>query len=333
MNAYWPTDVSAWWIFGTVAGVTLLAAFAITWLNNERVARWLAWLLVAAAFVAIERLLDGQPPGFRMVAIILVQLVALKAVVCVESRAAGEPRLSAATWFLFVVGWLGMRPAAFARVPGPARSGGWRLVRMGIVRLAAGAALIAAARLTWVWSAGMADETTRRVLATALLLPGISLVLHFGLLNISAGAMRGIGAECQSLFRAPLKSRSLTEFWGRRWNLAFSELAAIGVFRPLRERIGPRIAMATAFLFSGLLHETAISVPVQTGYGLPMLYFVLHGCAVLIERRMERAGRPIHQRAWLGRLWTLAWVVLPLPILFHPPFLNGCVWPLIGMER
>jgi hypothetical protein len=24
--------------------------------------------------------------------------------------------------------------------------------------------------------------------------------------------------------------------------------------------------------------------------------------------------------------------VIPLPILFHQPFLRGCVWPLIGIE-
>ena len=29
---------------------------------------------------------------------------------------------------------------------------------------------------------------------------------------------------------------------------------------------------------------------------------------------------------------TLAWLLVPLPILFHRPFLAGVVWPLIGAE-
>jgi hypothetical protein len=34
---------------------------------------------------------------------------------------------------------------------------------------------------------------------------------------------------------------------------------------------------------------------------------------------------------WVGRPWALAWLVLPLPILFHRPFLAGVLWPLIGI--
>jgi hypothetical protein len=29
---------------------------------------------------------------------------------------------------------------------------------------------------------------------------------------------------------------------------------------------------------------------------------------------------------------VLGWLALPLPILFHRPFLRGVVWPLIGLE-
>jgi hypothetical protein len=38
--------------------------------------------------------------------------------------------------------------------------------------------------------------------------------------------------------------------------------------------------------------------------------------------------RPV---AWVGRAWALAWLVLPLPILFHRPFLAGVLWPLLGI--
>jgi alginate O-acetyltransferase complex protein AlgI len=39
----------------------------------------------------------------------------------------------------------------------------------------------------------------------------------------------------------------------------------------------------------------------------------------------------VNGRGWIGRVWTLAWLALPLPILFHPPFLRAVVWPIAGM--
>ena len=95
-------------------------------------------------------------------------------------------------------------------------------------------------------------------------------------------------------------------------------------------RLAPRrAALAATFLFSGLVHELAISVPVRAGYGLPMTYFILQGLLVLFETTLHHAGFPINRRPWLGRLWVWFWIVAPLPILFHRPFLAGVVWPLI----
>jgi D-alanyl-lipoteichoic acid acyltransferase DltB (MBOAT superfamily) len=169
------------------------------------------------------------------------------------------------------------------------------------------------------------------VLVTILLLPGLSLLIHFGLFNVLAGLWRLCGADCRALFRDPLKSTSLHEFWSRRWNLAFSQMTALSVFRPLKGIVGDRMATMSAFLFSGLLHELAISLPARSGYGLPLLYFALHATAMYIENALARAGSPVDSVRWIGRLWTMAWLVLPLPILFHQPFLRGCVWPLIGL--
>ena len=104
------------------------------------------------------------------------------------------------------------------------------------------------------------------------------------------------------------------------------------VYRPLRRYVSRGTATLAAFLFSGALHELAISFPAGAGYGLPTLYFALHGTLVIVERRLMGAGLPIDRHPWVGRLWTLAWLALPLPLLFHPAFLDGVVWPLIGME-
>jgi hypothetical protein len=51
----------------------------------------------------------------------------------------------------------------------------------------------------------------------------------------------------------------------------------------------------------------------------------------LIEDRLARAGHAINQVPWVGRAWALAWLMLPLPMLLHRPFLAGLLWPPIGI--
>jgi alginate O-acetyltransferase complex protein AlgI len=108
-------------------------------------------------------------------------------------------------------------------------------------------------------------------------------------------------------------------------------MTAIAIYQPLVRFVGRGPALVVSFLSSGLLHELAISVPVRAGYGLPMAYFTLHGTLMMIEARFAKASRPIDRIAWVGRAWTLTWVLVPVPILFHRPFLAGVVWPLIGI--
>jgi alginate O-acetyltransferase complex protein AlgI len=85
--------------------------------------------------------------------------------------------------------------------------------------------------------------------------------------------------------------------------------------------------MAT-FLFSGLWHEAAISLTARGGYGLPTLYFLIQGLGMTIERRWQRrtTGAP---RPWFVRATTATIVVLPLPLLFHRPFAERVIIPLL----
>lgn len=330
MNAYFPHDGSTAWLTGLILAGVLALSFLITRVRGVRLARTLAWALVVSATAGVERLCAAEPAGFRMLAIIGALLWSMKAVVSVESQADGHPRLAPLAWLGFAAGWFGMRPAPFAAAGGPPLPRAGELFWSGVKRLALGLVLLLAARLVWQQSLSQMPSAGGRWLATALALPGLSLILHFGIFNIVAGAWRRAGVDCRPLFRAPLLARNLSEFWGRRWNLAFSEMTALGVYRPLSRVVGTRTATLLAFACSGLLHELAISVPVQAGYGLPSLYFLLHGTLVLIEKRLERGGRPIERLGWAARLWVLGWLALPLPILFHPPFLEGVVWPLLG---
>ena len=140
-----------------------------------------------------------------------------------------------------------------------------------------------------------------------------------------------------------LLSRSLGEFWGERWNTAFNQLAAKFMFRPLRRPLGTRGATMAVFLASGLLHDLVISVPARGGYGLPTLYFLLQGLAVLAERRClpgqkttaMHKGLAVTQiqtgsgRGWLGWLWTLLCTAGPIGLLFHPPFIKRVILPFL----
>lgn len=92
------------------------------------------------------------------------------------------------------------------------------------------------------------------------------------------------------------------------------------VFRPLR-RLPGGVAILAGFAFSAVLHEVALSLPVRACYGLPTLYFCLHGALVLVERKTG-----IESRAW-----TVAWVLAPVLLVFHPPFVREVVWPIAGI--
>jgi alginate O-acetyltransferase complex protein AlgI len=328
MNAYLPHDWQA------IAAVLLLlvlevgGGYGLNRRPRDRTARWLAWLMTVAVTACVERITDAEPAGGRMVAIILALVYGMKAIVGVEAGAALPPW----RWLGFCLLWFGMRPGLFARAGSEPRRWARSLLIQGFVRVVIGLVLILAAAVIWRARETTSNDEVARWLATAPLLVGLSLALHFGVFTILAAFWRALGVDARPLFRAPILSTSLHEFWSKRWNLAFSEMTALAIYRPATTALGRRGAIVAAFIVSGLLHELAISVPVKAGYGGPSLYFLLHGLLVSIETWLERRGARINSIPWLGRIWTLAALVLPLPILFHRPFLAGVVWPIIGID-
>ena len=94
---------------------------------------------------------------------------------------------------------------------------------------------------------------------------------------VLAGFWRLRGVPVLRLFDNPVAARSLGEFWGRRWNLAFSDVARERIFRPVAGRWGAGWGILATFAFSGLLHDLLISVPAGGGYGNTTLYFLLEG--------------------------------------------------------
>ena len=162
-------------------------------------------------------------------------------------------------------------------------------------------------------------ESIHWLLAGWIVCAGIALILHFGLFHILAWHWRGMGYKVAPIMQFPLISKTISEFWGKRWNVAFGQLVRPLLFKPLSNLFGPRWGMLTTFLVSGGVHELAISLPARGGWGLPTLYFLIQALGMLIERSKSR-GFP-------HRIFTLIVVLGPAYMLFHPPFMKTVILP------
>jgi alginate O-acetyltransferase complex protein AlgI len=158
---------------------------------------------------------------------------------------------------------------------------------------------------------------------------GVVFLLHFGSFHLLSLVWRKLGVDAQPIMRNPLRSTSLAEFWGRRWNIAFHQLAVTFTFRPLRGMLGTRWATAAAFIASGLVHELVITLPARGGYGLPTLYFLLQAAGLITERSSigKRLGLGTGAR---GRVFAAVCAAAPAFLLFPPPFIHGVVVPMLG---
>ena len=218
----------------------------------------------------------------------------------------------------YLLAWPGLDAAAFL---GPATADRPRATEWAsaAVRTLTGVLLVSAA--------GRAASTSP-LLGGWTGMVGLVCCLHFGLFGLLSCAWRAAGVRARPLMDRPLRSRSLGEFWGRRWNTAFRDLTHRFVFRPLTRRFGPRAAVWLGFLASGLVHDAVISVPAGGGHGGPTAYFLLQAAGLAAER--SRTGRRLSlSRGVHGRLFALAVLALPLPLLFHRPFVLRVILPFL----
>lgn len=273
-----------------VAAALPLAAFALT----RHLEAWvMMWALAGSVFFACKLLTLARVDGGRR----------------------GVERV---LFYFFL--WPGMDTRPFFNAGSPARRPRAREWIAPAVKLACGVALL--------WVAVPAVGAGRPLLAGWLGMAGIVLVLHFGVFHLLALAWQRRGAPVRPLMEGPLFSASLAEFWGGRWNRAFSDLARDLVYRPLWRRAGPAACTMLVFLISGVVHDFVISVPARGGYGLPTLYFFIQGLGLLVERtRMgKRAGLG---GGWRGRLFAFAILIGPLFWLFHPAFVERVAVPFL----
>jgi alginate O-acetyltransferase complex protein AlgI len=157
---------------------------------------------------------------------------------------------------------------------------------------------------------------------------GLILLLHFGSFHLVALFWQANGIDAQPIMSSPILSKTLSEFWGKRWNLGFRQLAHEFVFKPLQKRTGASVAGLLVFVASGLIHDLVISLPARGGYGLPTAYFTVQGLGVLFERS-ALARRMELQKKLPARIFTLFVTAAPVFWLFHPPFVQRVIIPFM----
>jgi hypothetical protein len=157
---------------------------------------------------------------------------------------------------------------------------------------------------------------------------GLIFLLHFGSFHLIALFWQSMGIDAQPIMSKPILSKTLSEFWGKRWNLGFRQLAYDLIFHPLYKRIGVAAAGLLVFVASGLIHDLVISLPARGGYGLPTAYFILQGLGVALERSAlgRRLGLQNGVTAWIFLLIVTA---APAFWLFHPPFVLRVIIPFM----
>jgi Membrane bound O-acyl transferase family len=146
---------------------------------------------------------------------------------------------------------------------------------------------------------------------------GLALVytLTEGAYCLLFAAYRLAGYRPPPLHRHPAASRSVQEFWGRRWNLTVSSWLGETFFRPLARRGRPVAGVLLAFLVSAVVHAYIWDVALGLGIAALMLaYFAIQGVIVGIELALGVA----HWSPLPARLWTLAWMIGVSPMFTEP---------------
>ncbi|QEF97058.1 hypothetical protein Mal15_10930 [Stieleria maiorica] len=110
------------------------------------------------------------------------------------------------------------------------------------------------------------------------------------------------------------RSRSLAEFWGKRWNTWHGGWFWEAVFPWFRRR--PALGLMMVFFLSGLWHELLIAVPLwnvfgESVFGMMTAYFMLQAVGLYLERRWLRK----HPRA--RHLCTWLFVLAPIPLMLN----------------
>lgn len=220
----------------------------------------------------------------------------------------------------YLLAWPGMDAKTFLdcrNIPRKPRAQDWL---WAVLKMALG--------VTLLWGVARRIPPAETLVRGWIGLFGLIFLLHFGSFHVVALFWQRLGIRADPIMAEPIRSKTLSEFWSKRWNLGFRQLAYDLIFRPLHRRIGAGAAGLLVFVLSGLIHDLVISFPARAGYGLPTAYFTLQGFGVALERSV--LGRYLGlQQGIRARVFMLALTAGPAFWLFHPPFVRNVIVPFM----
>jgi|GEM_PF-267838 len=315
--------------FASVITIWLLIFSAALFVPGEKMRRALAWILPALTLALIFYFAPLLAPWQRLFATSLGLLYVIKGSILLRRAEKDVHALTPLGLVLYMSIWPGMNCAAFKSSTVKSSNSADKQINESGARFARGFIFLACGfllGLAGVLILPSLSPTTAGLYGIAALL----MMVHFGYADMLTSLMRLCGWRVGPLFEEPFKSGSLSDFWSRRWNLAFVEMDRILFLKPLTRRLGAGNAILCVFVISGLLHDLCISYSAGSGWGLPTVYFILQGALVAFERRAKiETAWPLFWR----RLWTWCWLLLPLPLLFTEPFRLTFILPLMQFVR
>lgn len=265
-----------------------------------KIGKLLALLLIALGFVGLYFLRE-QAPVVRLIAASLGMIWIIKiAALMWQASDSTKPR-STLGLLAFLFAWPGVSFSGFNERKDIAPTTGSRFLEAWITLLTGIGVLIGASLI------GRGESTAFNYLA----LFSILLIIHLGLVEVITDGIRLLGFSPQSLFDRPYLASSLRDFWSIRWNRAFVDMNKIFIMGPLRDKAPLAVLTFSIFAVSGILHEMGISYADGISWGHPLLYFVIQGVGMEIEKHRK-----------LPRILVWAWIIAPVSLLFTPAFTN-----------
>lgn len=130
---------------------------------------------------------------------------------------------------------------------------------------------------------------------------------------------RGLGYDVPRFHDDPIKSLTVAEFWGERWNLIVGRWLRAHCFMPLARRRLPLVGLGAAFAASTVLHVyLAWAVLDAQAAAMWALFFAAQIPILLVERALRVSTWP----PWSARIWTIG-VLCAVSPLFVAPVIRG----------
>jgi hypothetical protein len=127
--------------------------------------------------------------------------------------------------------------------------------------------------------------------------------------------MAALGINVPPFFQSPYRSVTISEFWGKRWNLAAGEFLRRCCFAPLA-RCGAVFAMFATFAISAVGHALVAFFALGR-----WKIAVVFGAFFLVQPLLIAAERRLAVRRWrpeAGRAWTLTALAITSPMVIEP---------------